>query len=49
MFEILTQDSPKSEELHSTLDEIARQGARKLLEEALRQEVAEYLEKAKED
>jgi hypothetical protein len=42
------QDEKACEELMLDLDEIARQGARKMLAQALEAEVQNYLEAAKE-
>ncbi len=43
------QDEKAREELVLDLDEIARQGARRMLAEALEAEVEAYLERAKEE
>ena len=42
------QDKPQREELMLDLDEIARQGARKMLAQALEAEVEAYLDVAKD-
>lgn len=49
MLEIVTQSAQESQDLKLTLDALALQGARKLLIEALHQEVAQYVGAAKEE
>jgi putative transposase len=48
MFELLTSNKSESQEFELSLDEIARQGAKRLLAEALQQEVTEYVHRHRE-
>jgi hypothetical protein len=48
MLELLTSNRLESQEFELSLDEIAREGARRLLAEALRQEVKEYIHRHRE-
>jgi putative transposase len=48
MLELLTSNPSESQEFELSLDEIARQGAKRLLAEALQQEVEEYVHRHRE-